>query len=362
MLALKTHCDQHLNLFLLSTDSLLTHATTSQWLKIAAQHGLDSRLLSTKELSGLIQQGSNSKHRWIASLHTPSDGRAEPWQAVPAVAELAQSEGVNIREDCAVRSLDIQGGQVVGVFTESGRTKCGCAVVLAGGAWSSLFLRHHGIDIPQLLVRGTVARTVPLPEVLAGNAIDEELAFRRRQDGRYSLAGHNTFHFIGPDSFRHIFNYLPLLKSFPDITLMPSTFLTPDSWTIKRNWLENEVSPFEITRVLDPPPDSSTVRKLERLFKIRFPDLNVNSTNLIEHAWGGMIDTMPDIVPIVDTAPTMKGLVIATGMSAHGFGIGPSYGKAISDIVTGTKVGHDLSRFRFRRFTDGSKLSPGPSL
>lgn len=322
---------------------------------------MDSRLLSTKELSGLIQQGNNSKHRWIASLYTASDGRAEPWQAVPAVAELAHSEGVSIREDCAVRSLDIQGGQIIGVVTESGTTKCGCAV-LAGGAWSSLFLRRHSINIPQLLVRGTVARTVPLPEVLAGNAIDEELAFRRRQDGRYSLAGHNTFHFIGPDSFRHIFNYLPLLKSFPDITLMPSTFLTPDSWTIKRYWQENETSPFEITRVLDPPPDSSTVRKLERLFKIRFPDFNVDSTNLIENAWGGMIDTMPDIVPIVDTTPTMKGLVIATGMSAHGFGIGPSYGRAISNIVTGAKVEHDLSRFRFQRFTDGSKLSPGPSL
>ena len=53
---------------------------------------------------------------------------------------------------------------------------------------------------------------------------------------------------------------------------------------------------------------------------------------------------------------------MATGMSAHGFGIGPAYGKVISNIATGKDVGHDLTRFRFQRFTDGSKLYPGPSL
>jgi len=288
--------------------------TFFQWLEIAAQHGLDSRLLSAKETSGLIRQGDSSKHRWIASLYTPSDGRGEPWAAVPAVAELARSEGVIIREDCAVRTLDIQGGQVAGVVTESGTTKSS-QVVLAGGAWSSLFAKRHGIDIPQLLVRGTVARTVQLPEVLTGNAIDEELAFRRRQDGRYSLAGHNTFHFLGPDSFRHLFQYLPLLKSFPDISLRPSSFMTPDSWNINRTWNENDESPFESIRVLDPPPDLATVHKLESLFKIRFPDFN---STIIENSWGGMIDTMPDIVPVVDRVPTLKGKITSSSMVVIG--------------------------------------------
>lgn len=35
-----------------------------------------------------------------------------------------------------------------------------------------------------------------------------------------------------------------------------------------------------------------------------------------------MIDTMPDVVPIVDHVPELDGLILATGMSAHGFGIG----------------------------------------
>jgi hypothetical protein len=34
----------------------------------------------------------------------------------------------------------------------------------------------------------------------------------------------------------------------------------------------------------------------------------------------------------------------------------------VADLVTGDHVGHDLHRFRFGRFTDGTKIAPGPSL
>jgi glycine/D-amino acid oxidase-like deaminating enzyme len=74
-----------------------------------------------------------------------------------------------------------------------------------------------------------------------------------------------------------------------------------------------------------------------------------------------MIDTMPDVVPIIDRAP-VAGLTIATGMSGHGFGIGPGVGRIVADLVAGRAPGHDLSRFRFGRFADGSRLDLGPAL
>jgi glycine/D-amino acid oxidase-like deaminating enzyme len=74
-----------------------------------------------------------------------------------------------------------------------------------------------------------------------------------------------------------------------------------------------------------------------------------------------MIDTLPDVVPLIDYAP-IPGLTLATGMSGHGFGIGPGMGRVVADLVTGGHVGHDLARFRFKRFSDGSKIVPGPSL
>jgi glycine/D-amino acid oxidase-like deaminating enzyme len=49
-------------------------------------------------------------------------------------------------------------------------------------------------------------------------------------------------------------------------------------------------------------------------------------------------------------------------MSGHGFGIGPGMGRVIADLVTGRATDHDLARFRFSRFSDGSRIAPGPSL
>jgi len=54
--------------------------------------------------------------------------------------------------------------------------------------------------------------------------------------------------------------------------------------------------------------------------------------------------------------------VVATGMSGHGFGIGPGFGRVIADLVQGQDPGHDLSRFRLSRFFDGTRLELGPSL
>jgi glycine/D-amino acid oxidase-like deaminating enzyme len=75
-----------------------------------------------------------------------------------------------------------------------------------------------------------------------------------------------------------------------------------------------------------------------------------------------MIDTMPDVVPIVDRAQAIPGLFVATGMSGHGFGIGPGMGRILADLIVGNAPGHDLNRFRLSRFSDGSPIRLGPAL
>jgi glycine/D-amino acid oxidase-like deaminating enzyme len=75
-----------------------------------------------------------------------------------------------------------------------------------------------------------------------------------------------------------------------------------------------------------------------------------------------MIDTMPDVVPVLDHAPQVPGLIIATGLSGHGFGIGPGVGRVLADLVADRATGHDLTRFRATRFSDGSRLQMPPKL
>lgn len=75
-----------------------------------------------------------------------------------------------------------------------------------------------------------------------------------------------------------------------------------------------------------------------------------------------MIDVMPDVVPVMDEVVQLPGLFVATGFSGHGFGIGPGAGKIMADLVRGRPPGHDLRRFRLSRFSDGSRMRPGPGL
>ncbi|MGJ8545022.1 MAG: NAD(P)/FAD-dependent oxidoreductase [Sulfitobacter sp.] len=328
-----------------------------RWLPHARANGVDTRLISGHEVA---QTYPGMARSFAGAMVTPSDMRAEPWQAVPALAALAARSGVDIVENCAVRRLDMAGGQVAGVIHEGGGIAAP-QVVLAGGAWSSLFLRAHGVDIPQLSVRESVGATAPMAEVTQGAAGDHKVAFRRRVDGGYTLAppgGPELF--VGPDAFRGFRHYLPQLRSDPfGQNLRPAAPRGfPDGWATARQWQGDEVTPFERMRILNPAPNMRRLRRLARDFSALFPKLGPVKYTA---TWAGMIDTMPDIVPVVDRCAALPGLSIGTGMSGHGFGIGPAMGKALAALVLGRAPGHDLSRFRLSRFSDGSKIILPPA-
>ncbi len=104
-------------------------AAFEAWMVHADAHQVDTVLLSTAETSAMVPGAAMT---WHGGLWTGSDGRAEPWLAVPALARAASRSGVAIAEACAVRTLDIAAGRVAGVVTEQGRIACD-QVVLAGG-------------------------------------------------------------------------------------------------------------------------------------------------------------------------------------------------------------------------------------
>ena len=338
-------------IYLARSPSEMTEFET--WAQAARSHGLATYLRTSTDLAERW-----GKTPWIGGLETPSDARAEPFVAVPMLAQWAAEHGVVIAESCAVRHLSVKNGRISGVATELGPIACD-QVVVAGGAWSSLFLRAHGIDIPQLSVLSSVGATEPLPEIYAGNGADDRIGFRRRMDGGYSLApGFSHDFFIGPDAFRHLPLYWPQVKKDHRATrfrpMAPRGF--PDAWGQKRRW--NATSPFEMMRILNPEPNDRALDQVARDFGAAFPALG--PVKFVK-TWAGMIDMMPDVVPIIDRAP-IAGLVIGTGLSGHGFGIGPGVGRVLADLVADRPLGHDLTRFRLSRFSDGSRIAPGPSL
>ena len=326
------------------------------WLDHAHDYQIDSRLISGKEVALLLPGFSR---RFAGGLHTPSDGRAEPQRAAPAIARAVQRHGGTVMTGCAVRSLETSGGRVSGVITEHGAIACQ-AVVLAGGAWSRLFCGNLGIGLPQLKVLGSVLRTQPHsggPEI---SVVGSDFAFRKRLDGGYTVAfGSRAIADITPDSFRLLGDFLPALRKDRRNLQLRFGRRFFHELVMPHRWLADRITPFEHVRVLDPAPSRSFLDKGIATLRRAYPEFRQVE---IADAWGGLIDVMPDIVPIISRVESLPGFFLATGFSGHGFGIGPGAGALVADLVMNNSPRVDPAPFRLSRFSDGSALVLGAGL
>jgi glycine/D-amino acid oxidase-like deaminating enzyme len=324
----------------------------AEWLKIAAEHGLDTRIVTGRELE---QQVGPAASQWAGAMFTDSDGRAEPHKAAPAIGRAAAARGASILTGCAVRGLETEGGRVSAVVTEHGRIRTSVALC-AAGAWSSLFCRSLGIAVPQLKVQGNVLRTAPAKATLNGNVFDSKVGIRRRQDGGFTVAhGAILMHPITPSTFRYAFKFLPALRQELKVLRLSIGREFLDELRTPSRWSLDAVSPFEKTRVLNPQPSPSVISKIMANLAATFPELaNVE----IAETWAGMVETSPDVVPMICPIDRLPGFYLATGFSGHGFGLGPGAGKAIAGMLTGTDSGIDLSQLKLERFFDGSPIRP----
>jgi glycine/D-amino acid oxidase-like deaminating enzyme len=320
------------------------------WIRVSDEYGVETRFIEGDELASLVR-GATVK--WKGALYTPSDGRAEPHKATPAIARAAERNGATVLKACAVRGIETEGGAVSAVVTEHGVIRTS-TVLCAAGAWTSMFCRSLGVTVPQLKVRGTVARTGPAENVLDGNLYDNAIALRRREDGGYTLA-HGTIldHPITPSTFRFAFKFLPALKTAIRNLRLSIGQEFVDEWQTPTTWPLDAESPFEKTRVLSPAPSASALSGIRRNLDRVFPQLA--SVPIVE-SWAGMVETTPDVIPVIDRIESIPGLFVATGFSGHGFGIGPGAGKSIAGMLTGNDVGIPLDEFRLSRFFDGTRL------
>lgn len=325
----------------------------AEWLAVANMHQLDTKVVTGAALDNLLDGANSRKDQWAGALHTASDGRAEPAKAVPAIARAAARQGVAVLTRCAVRGIESEAGRVAAVVTERGRIRT-AAVVCAAGVWSSLFSGNLGITVPQLKVRGTVARTAPAPNIADGAVWSPLIAIRRRQDGGYTVAhGSATEHPITPDSFRFFRKFIGAYSVDAASLRLRLDHCFFEEFRTPRRWALDAPTVFEKTRVLDPAPSPRILREIRTNLDRWFPQL---AAIPIVESWAGMIEASPDALPIICEDATLPGYFIATGFSGHGFGIGPGAGRAIADMVAGAPPMFDMTPFRLTRFFDGTPI------
>ncbi len=320
--------------------------------KCARPMQIESRILSKHKLDSIVPGASK---RFAGGLYTPSDGRAEPTMAAPAIARHIRAMGGQVFTGWAVRGVEMEAGRVSGIVTERGAVKCP-AVVYAGGAWSRRFLGNLGLDLPQLITLSSVQATEPLDAPYDASFAGGKYAVRKRADGGYTIA-HNavTVADIIPASFKYLKAFIPALKSeWPNLRLRFGTRFLNEAVMASR-WKLDEVSPFEKTRVLDPEPVQWVLDECLAELQQDHPAFRGVK---IARKWAGLIDVTPDAVPVISPIGQVPGLFLATGFSGHGFGIGPGAGKLMADLVTGRTPVVDPAPFTYKRMIDGTRLVP----
>jgi glycine/D-amino acid oxidase-like deaminating enzyme len=320
-------------------------AVDDKWYKEnVGQYGLETRQVTSAEINSL-QPGA--ARNWHSALYTSTDGRAEPFIAVPAMARYAQKRGVTLIQNCAVRGVELAAGRIASAITEHGAISCE-QVVLAGGAWSRRFLHNIGITFPQLTVIGSVMRTAALETGLDVSCAGARFSFRKRLDGGYTVthADASTFDIV-PDSFRFLPKFLPALKSDWRSLRARVGRKFVDEAMMKRRWKLDERSPFEDIRILDPEPVEAILAEAAASLKSYYPAFS--GMQIVER-WAGAIDVTPDAVPVISEISATPGLYLASGFSGHGFGLGPGAGKLMAQILTGEKPCVDPKVFRFERY------------
>lgn len=241
----------------------------------------------------------------------PTDGHANNLKTVQAYAQAAQRYGAAIVTGVEVLHLATQGDRVTGVVTTDGAYSADVVIVTAG-VYTPQLLAPLGLALPMEIVHCPVAQTVPTQTFKLDQVIGVASGgFAARQTAEGAIR------FIG--------------ASVP--------------------WREGHHTASNI---------GMTVQQMNNMIRNALAILPGLASLRIERVWGGLIDSTPDVIPVLDAVASHPGLVVGAGFSGHGFGIGPISGEILANLATlGSDDRFDLSPFRLDRFAhDGINQVP----
>ena len=92
-------------------------ARYEEWAKLAADRGLDTRVVSDSEIRSILSAGAGD---WLLGIFTASDGHVNPVATCQAYEAVLRSRGVRIVEGLPAEAIVTAGGRVRGVRTPLG--------------------------------------------------------------------------------------------------------------------------------------------------------------------------------------------------------------------------------------------------
>ncbi|MDD9995307.1 MAG: FAD-binding oxidoreductase [Dehalococcoidia bacterium] len=266
----------------------------------ALRHGLSVELLDPSEIQGLIPEITG---RTLGGLFFANGGHANPQRTVQAFAWAFQDLGGRLYQNTAVTGMSIVGERVSSVETAAGSIEADM-VVAAAGPQTGLLADMVGIHVPVAPARVEILATAPLEPLFDIALVGNGLYGRQAARGNLLFGG------------------------------------GPHEW-------------IDVDLVTDPhKPNTPLIRNIARRLAELLP--RVADVPVIR-SWAGVVEQAPDYLPIIDIADGLSNYVVVTA-SAHGFGIAPATGKAVSDLVLYGESRIDISALGLGRFSD---VGPG---
>jgi sarcosine oxidase subunit beta len=256
--------------------------------------GLDCRWLGveeTREIVPYVAEGT-----YLGSVHTPSDGSAEPYLACVAVAREAKRHGATIYEHREVTGIDAEKGQITGVSTRLGPIAAK-KVLNATNAWVATIKSPATLNVPIRICRSHVLVT-------------EELPF-----------------FAGPFTSCNRYGY----------------FRQAPSGNVLIGFQSQPVEPYERRTKYE------ALEVASRRMATIVPRLRNVS---IIRAFTGFTVWAPDYRAIIGALEAPEGLYVAALFSGLGFAVGPAVGELVAQLILEGETWDPIERFDPYRFKD----------
>jgi sarcosine oxidase, subunit beta len=245
-----------------------------RWQKL----GVDARWLDPKECREVVPSISE---RVLGGVYVESAGHANPQRTAQAFAWAIRDRGGRIYQQTAVTGIQVANDKVIAVGTSRGPIATEVVVSCAGPQTAHIG-RMVGVDIPVAPARVEIIATVPVPPLFEAYLSGHGLYGRQTKRGNLIFGG------------------------------------GPHEWTDVG--LDREPSK----------PNTPLIRNIARRLAELMPSV---ADQPVLRSWAGVVEQAPDYYPIIDRLESPAGFIVATA-SAHGFGLCPASGRAISELVT----------------------------
>ena len=292
------------------------------------------------------------------SLDVRHGGHVDAIRVMAGLLAAAKRLRVDVRCGTLVTGFQTAGEQITGVRTRHGTVSCD-VVVVAAGLWTPDLCDLLGFHIPMQRVRAPAAETGPLPPgTIPGFLRASTFGARQNRNGTIRITGGYRYsamlHDLSFRDLRDLRTWGPALwKNRKDVSFRIDPQVLADevgsAWARLRAGRNGQAFVPQGYNPTSRPRDRQ--RQLDDLGKL----IPAVRHTRIHRAFGGTMDLIPDLQPVIGRIPGWDNGYIAGGFSGHGYIYGPGACVAVARLIIDHDPGIDITAYRPERLAE--KLS-----